>query len=80
MAETELVCANRECRIAQGGKCVEGHDDLAKCLYYGKEGAIKIRAITIRRQLPPSTACFYPERFRLMADAPTACSRRYHRG
>lgn len=37
MAETELVCANRECRIAQGGRCIEGHDDLAKCLYYGKE-------------------------------------------
>ncbi|MBY4803053.1 TRAFAC clade GTPase domain-containing protein [Burkholderia cepacia] len=37
MAETELVCANRECRIAQGGRCIEGHDDLAKCPYYGKE-------------------------------------------
>ncbi|MFY3137150.1 TRAFAC clade GTPase domain-containing protein [Achromobacter xylosoxidans] len=37
MAETELVCANRECRIAKGGRCIEGHDDLAKCLYYGKE-------------------------------------------
>ncbi|CAD1793556.1 hypothetical protein XSP_002678 [Xanthomonas euroxanthea] len=37
MAEIELVCANRECRVAQGGKCVEGHDDLAKCPYYGKE-------------------------------------------
>ena len=37
MAETELVCANRECRIAQSGRCIEGHDDLAKCLYYGKE-------------------------------------------
>ncbi|CAD6516323.1 TRAFAC clade GTPase domain-containing protein [Paraburkholderia metrosideri] len=37
MATTELVCANRECRIAQGGRCIEGHDDLAKCPYYGKE-------------------------------------------
>jgi hypothetical protein len=37
MAETELFCANRECRIAQGGRCIEGHDDLAKCPYYGKE-------------------------------------------
>jgi len=37
MAETELICANRECRIAQGGRCIEGHDDLAKCPYYGKE-------------------------------------------
>ena len=37
MAETEVICANRECRIAQGGKCIEGHDDLAKCPYYGKE-------------------------------------------
>lgn len=37
MTETEFVCANRECRIAQGGKCIEGHDDLAKCPYFGKE-------------------------------------------
>lgn len=37
MTEPEFVCANRECRIAQGGKCIEGHDDLAKCPYYGKE-------------------------------------------
>jgi hypothetical protein len=37
MAETELVCANRECRIAQGGRCIEGHDDLAKCPHFGKE-------------------------------------------
>lgn len=39
MAEIKLVCANRECRIAEGGKCVEGHDDLAKCPYYGNEPA-----------------------------------------
>lgn len=37
MAETELICANHECRISQGGRCIEGHDDLAKCPYYGKE-------------------------------------------
>jgi hypothetical protein len=37
MADTEIVCANRECRIAQGGKCVEGHDDLAKCPFYGRD-------------------------------------------
>lgn len=37
MAETEVICANRECRIAQGGKCIEGHDDLVRCPYYGKE-------------------------------------------
>lgn len=37
MAEKEVTCANRECRIAQGGKCIEGHDDLAKCPYYGRE-------------------------------------------
>lgn len=37
MAETEVICANRECRIAQGGKCIEGHFDLAKCPYYGRE-------------------------------------------
>ncbi|PJF10197.1 hypothetical protein [Pseudorhodobacter sp. MZDSW-24AT] len=37
MAETEIICANRECRIAQGGKCVEGHDDLTKCPFYGRE-------------------------------------------
>lgn len=36
MAEIELVCANRECRIAQGGRCIEGHDDLAKCPFFGK--------------------------------------------
>ncbi|MGX8011836.1 TRAFAC clade GTPase domain-containing protein [Mesorhizobium sp. ORM8.1] len=37
MADTEIICANRECRIAQGGKCIEGHDDLAKCPFYGRE-------------------------------------------
>lgn len=37
MPETEVICANRECRIAQGGKCIEGHDDLAKCPYHGRE-------------------------------------------
>ena len=37
MAETEIICANRECRIAQGGKCIEGYDDLAKCPFYGRE-------------------------------------------
>jgi hypothetical protein len=37
MVETEVICANRECRIAQGGKCIEGHDDLAKCPHYDQE-------------------------------------------
>lgn len=37
MVDTETICANRECRIAQGGKCIEGHDDLAKCPFYGRE-------------------------------------------
>jgi hypothetical protein len=37
MADTEAICANRECRIAQGGTCIEGHDDLAKCPFYGRE-------------------------------------------
>lgn len=37
MTEIEIVCANRQCRIAQGGRCIEGHDDLAKCPFYGKE-------------------------------------------
>lgn len=37
MTETETICANRECRIAQGGKCIEGHDELAKCPFFGKE-------------------------------------------
>jgi hypothetical protein len=37
MTETEVICANQECRIAQGGRCIEGHDELAKCPYYGKE-------------------------------------------
>ncbi|MDX3911812.1 MAG: hypothetical protein QHC67_18755, partial [Sphingobium sp.] len=37
MADTEVSCANRECRIAQDGKCLEGYDDLNECPYYGKE-------------------------------------------
>lgn len=39
MTDTEIICANRECRIAQGGKCIEGHDELAKCPHYGKKPA-----------------------------------------
>lgn len=37
MADTEAICANRECRIAQGGKCIEGNDELSKCPFYGRE-------------------------------------------
>ena len=37
MSETRVICANRECRIARGDKCIEGHDDLSKCPYYGRE-------------------------------------------
>lgn len=37
MAETETKCANSECRIGQGGKCIEGHDELAKCPFFGSE-------------------------------------------
>jgi hypothetical protein len=37
MADIDTICANRECRIAQGGKCIEGHDDLAGCPFYGRE-------------------------------------------
>lgn len=33
----EVICANRQCRVAQDGKCVEGYDNLEKCPYYGKE-------------------------------------------
>lgn len=41
MSDTDIICANRECRIAQGGKCIEGHDELPKCPFYGREpGAI----------------------------------------
>lgn len=36
MADTEVTCANRQCRIAQDGKCVEGYDDLGQCPFYGK--------------------------------------------
>ena len=37
MADTEVICANRECRIAQDGKCLEGYDDLSECPYHGRE-------------------------------------------
>ena len=37
MDDTQIICASRECRIAQGGKCIEGHDDLANCPFYGRE-------------------------------------------
>lgn len=37
MTETEIKCANRECRIAQEGKCIEGHDELKKCPFFGVE-------------------------------------------
>lgn len=37
MTDTVTFCANRECRIAEGGKCIEGHDDLAKCPFYGNK-------------------------------------------
>jgi hypothetical protein len=37
MTDIEIICANRECRISQDGKCIEGHDDLAKCPFYGRE-------------------------------------------
>jgi hypothetical protein len=37
MADIKTICANHECRIAEGGKCVEGHDDLAQCPFYGRE-------------------------------------------
>jgi hypothetical protein len=31
-----VVCANRECRVAEDGKCLEAYE-LAKCPYYGRE-------------------------------------------
>lgn len=37
MADIEVSCSNRECRIAQDGKCLEGYDDLNECPFYGKE-------------------------------------------
>ncbi len=32
----EIICANRECRVAQTGRCVEGFD-LSACPHYGRE-------------------------------------------
>lgn len=37
MANTEVTCANRQCRVATDGKCLEGYEELAKCPYYGRE-------------------------------------------
>lgn len=35
MADDEVICANRECPVAQDGKCLEGYD-LDKCPHYGR--------------------------------------------
>lgn len=37
MVDKETICANRECRIALEGKCIEGHDELTKCPFFGME-------------------------------------------
>lgn len=37
MADTEVICGNRQCRVAEDGKCLEGLEDLGKCPYYGRE-------------------------------------------
>lgn len=38
MADTEVVCANRQCRVAAGDKkCLEGYEHLGQCPYYGRE-------------------------------------------
>ena len=37
MADTELTCANRQCRVVEDGKCVEGYDELNQCPFYGRE-------------------------------------------
>jgi hypothetical protein len=37
MADTEVICANQLCRVAEDGKCVEGYDELTQCPFYGRE-------------------------------------------
>lgn len=37
MADTEVICANRQCRVSGDGKCLEGYEQLRQCLYYGRE-------------------------------------------
>lgn len=36
MADGEVTCANRHCRVSQDGKCLEGYEDLSKCPHYGR--------------------------------------------
>lgn len=37
MAAREVICANRQCRVAEDGRCLEGYEDLSKCPFYGRE-------------------------------------------
>lgn len=37
MSSAELVCANRQCRVALDGKCLEGYDDLSACPFHGRQ-------------------------------------------
>ncbi|WP_133645219.1 TRAFAC clade GTPase domain-containing protein [Paraburkholderia flava] len=37
MTDTDVICANRQCRVAGDGKCLEGYEELSRCPYYGRE-------------------------------------------
>lgn len=41
MSDTDVVCGNADCRVADDDKCVEGYD-LDKCPFYGKPSAQSI--------------------------------------
>lgn len=45
MAEdSEIICSNRECRVAETGRCVEGLD-LSNCPHYGREADLTEPAV-----------------------------------
>lgn len=37
MANIRVICANRQCRVAEDGKCLEGCEELVQCPSYGRE-------------------------------------------
>lgn len=37
MVDGEVICANRQCKVAEDGKCLEGYEDLSKCPFHGRE-------------------------------------------
>ncbi|MBJ9678980.1 TRAFAC clade GTPase domain-containing protein [Burkholderia gladioli] len=55
MTDTDVTCSNRQCRVGEDRKCLEGYEEFSRCPYYGRELGEEAEYASIPDERPKDT-------------------------